>query len=479
MSEMKRWLLWSLVALLAGGAGRAAAQAEHERLAVYAGAVVFDSPELDSLVLVEFPFSINRNELSFYLPDSNDTHLYARVYAQVDLLDAAGYAVDSARTLFSVTVASEQEQKLADYRIFNKLILMAPPGTYSARLLVIDAASKREGDFFFDRLEIPVIKRSGINIGGASLAYAIQYAGEDSPDYNPRMGRNGFNMIINPVSIFNETDTSMFLYCELYNLEPTPDKPSKYHVGLTVLDHYGASYRNLGAIVREKPGLSAVVAQQISLTGWETGEYKLQVTALDHANGSTDTVVIPFKIVSPMVLLAAANTQAMSSDPYDSLSLGDKVNLVKYLLTPEQLGILSGLSDIGKETFLQQYWREHDENPATTVIENRLETIGRYEYANRYFSGDVGANDGWSTDRGRIYIQYGPFDERNDYQAPRVGNAYEVWYYRSVKEGKLFVFEDWTGTQDYRLVHSNVYGEIYNQDWADKINQGYIDAVGE
>jgi hypothetical protein len=29
----------------------------------------------------------------------------------------------------------------------------------------------------------------------------------------------------------------------------------------------------------------------------------------------------------------------------------------------------------------------------------------------------------------------------------------------------VFVFEDWTGSNDYRLVHSNVFGEIYSKEW--------------
>ena len=85
------------------------------------------------------------------------------------------------------------------------------------------------------------------------------------------------------------------------------------------------------------------------------------------------------------------------------------------------------------------------------------------------------SQDGWSTDRGRIYMTYGPWDERDDNEAPRVGNSYEVWYYRSIKQGLMFIFEDYSGNDDYRLVHSNVFGEVYNQEWQDRVDQGYID----
>ena len=47
-----------------------------------------------------------------------------------------------------------------------------------------------------------------------------------------------------------------------------------------------------------------------------------------------------------------------------------------------------------------------------------------------------------------------------------------VWYYLRLGEGKLFLFEDWSGNGDYRLVHSNVYGEIFSKEWDELLNQG-------
>jgi GWxTD domain-containing protein len=221
-------------------------------------------------------------------------------------------------------------------------------------------------------------------------------------------------------------------------------------------------------------GGTAVIAESIDIKGWPTGRYDLRITAQDPEVDKSDTVSVPFQIISPQEVQLALK-RATSKDPYDRLSRGEKVQLVTYLLTPEQKATLDRLTDTGKLNFLDQYWREHDENPATEVIENRLELISRYAFCNYRFSNNENRTDGWATDRGRIYMTYGQWDEIDDRQAVILGNPYQIWHYRGIKEGKVFVFEDWTGTEEYRLVHSNVYGEIFSREWQDRLDQGLSD----
>ncbi len=475
---MVRNLLLVLSAIgVIGGAADKSLAAPGEPLAVYAGDIVYDNPVYDSVALVEFPFTVNRDEFQFYHPDSSaDNELYARVFAQVDLIGTDGFPVDSARTLFSLRVNDEKEAATKNYRIFNKLILMVKPGVYTARLTVIDAKSKREGSYFIDRITVVPPKKTGISVGGSFLAYDLKYVGEDSPDYNPRLAKNGFNVLINPINIFSVDDTVMYLYSELYNLpEKLPDP--RYMFGLTIFDDKGALFRPLGSLVRRSEATTTVVTEPIDIKDWPTGNYKLELVATDVSDNVSDTFDIPFHIVSPQAVQIAAAKTFGGRSRYDSLSLADKVHLVKYLLTPEQSTALNNLSDSGKLNYLAQYWREHDSDPSTPGIENQTEMVRRYAYANRFFSTNAEKTNGWLTDRGRIYMTYGPWDERDDFEAPRIGNPFVVWYYRSIREGKLFIFEDYTGNSDYRLVHSNVKGEVYSKDWQDRVNQGFIDIV--
>ena len=85
---------------------------------------------------------------------------------------------------------------------------------------------------------------------------------------------------------------------------------------------------------------------------------------------------------------------------------------------------------------------------------------------------------GYNTDRGRVYLQYGPPDQRSESASDASAHPYEIWqYYKLINKAnnipqtnKMFVFYSphFTG-YDFKLLHSNVIGEIQDMDWQSKI----------
>ena len=67
--------------------------------------------------------------------------------------------------------------------------------------------------------------------------------------------------------------------------------------------------------------------------------------------------------------------------------------------------------------------------------------------------------EGWRTDRGRIYIKFGPPDDIERYPFEMGTYPFEIWRYYSLR--KVFVFVDRTGFGDYYL-HPDYYDEEYN-----------------
>ena len=75
------------------------------------------------------------------------------------------------------------------------------------------------------------------------------------------------------------------------------------------------------------------------------------------------------------------------------------------------------------------------------------EYYGRVWYANEHFDA---WQPGWETDRGMIYILFGPPDEIQRTN-PSTSNAslFQVWSYYKIS--KQFVFKDQNGFGDYHL----------------------------
>ena len=141
---------------------------------------------------------------------------------------------------------------------------------------------------------------------------------------------------------------------------------------------------------------------------------------------------------------------------------------VAYLATPEERDVFLRLAtDQERDRFIESFWLRRDPTPSTRVNEAKDEHYRRIAYSNENFSSGW---DGWKTDRGRIYITFGPPDERRRqpaggrYQRPAdegggVTRTYpfEVWHYRhlpGVGSGVSIEFVDRSGSGDYRIALS-------------------------
>ncbi len=464
-------LLFCMFGLMASAE---AAESSDSTLTLYAGAVVFNNPDYDSMAVIEIPFSVNRHELGFYRPTMDDSLFLARVFAQVDLMDIAGRPVDSVSTIFSVRVWQLTDAAREGFRVFNKIDIRARPGIYSARLTVIDASTKRQAVRFITEINIAPPRKVGPTISGVLFAHRIDMVEEGQPGINPRLVRNGLQIIPNPISVYGTSDSVLYFYAEAYNLEYGEEDPGQYRLATSVYNESGVRFHDYGIKTAQKPGSAAVLMGALDSDG-TTGLYTLQLIVTDLTNGLADTSRVLYRVVSEAELLAAIESSREGPDPYDSLALEEKLNIVTYMLAPNEKRTLKQLTEVGQVNFLDQYWRDHDDVPETKLIENRVELIRRYRHSIRYYSTNFERDNGWKTDRGRIYMTYGEYSNMDDYLAPRIDNPFQVWFYESIKEGKYFIFEDEYGDHEYRLVHSNVYGEIYDKEWQEKVDNGDIE----
>lgn len=123
------------------------------------------------------------------------------------------------------------------------------------------------------------------------------------------------------------------------------------------------------------------------------------------------------------------------------------IQQMKYILSNEDRKNLKNELKGDKEQLFYKLWKKRDPTPDTEHNELMEEYYKRIEYVNEHFSG---WEPGWETDRGMIYILFGPPDEIQRTN-PAAGNStvYQIWNY--LKVSKQFVFRDQNGFGDYRL----------------------------
>src|ERR1700730_13791283 len=138
---------------------------------------------------------------------------------------------------------------------------------------------------------------------------------------------------------------------------------------------------------------------------------------------------------------------------------------VVYIISPEerQLFLQLGTNE-ERESFIEQFWLRRSSNPDLPDNEFKEEHYRRIAYANEHFASGI---PGWKTDRGRMYIMWGPADEVEShptggtYDRPMQEGGgststypWETWrwrYLEGIGENIILEFVDPSGSGEYHL----------------------------
>lgn len=112
---------------------------------------------------------------------------------------------------------------------------------------------------------------------------------------------------------------------------------------------------------------------------------------------------------------------------------------VAYIITPEERqAFLQLQNEDERQQFIEEFWQRRNPNPGSTYNSYKEEYYRRFAYANQHFAA---GEPGWKTDRGRIYITWGPPDVQNDHDA---GGPYDRPFELGGGSTSTYPFEDWT-----------------------------------
>ena len=132
-------------------------------------------------------------------------------------------------------------------------------------------------------------------------------------------------------------------------------------------------------------------------------------------------------------------------------NLKEAVETLCYVMNHAQWKRLKEASPEKQKKMLTKFWKERDPDPTTEENELEEEYYRRVAFANKNFTPWQGNNKGWQTDRGRIYIIYGPPSNiETPYLTSGEPSKYEIWYYRNIQKRFVFLYNEDTG--DYHLV---------------------------
>ena len=364
---------------------------------------------------------------SIDITDSTDVQIEHKEWEQVNQIDS----LDQAEGLTSLEIAA----------------FLLTPGLYSVKIEVKDLNSGATG--FADKL-MPVSKfqPDGMQLSEIEFARSIVKSGSRN-----KFVKNNIEVLPYPSRVFGIESPFLMFYAEIYNLDHGDSLLKEY----SIIDNNSKTIESSTKTIQVQSSTSVWV-EKINTLNIISGKYLLRLKV---TNKSTHTAAEreaglwidnPYKVVS--------------LNQYNDDNLKEFRSQIAYLVDQNELKFFDELNIPAKIQYINDFWNK--KKP-----EFRAEHLKRYFIAQERFGSPT--IPGWKSDRGRIYIMFGPPDQADREPASVNTRAFEVWFYESLEnQGRVeFVFCDFGILGNYQLIHSNLKSgeqvEIYNPEWEDEV----------
>lgn len=146
--------------------------------------------------------------------------------------------------------------------------------------------------------------------------------------------------------------------------------------------------------------------------------------------------------------------QISAEQNYAMVVSSDKTLLyepLRYILKSAEYKRLAETNLTARDSLVAAFWRQRDPDPATASNQLQEEFYRRVAFADTRFAAANSEKSGWESDRGRIYIKYGPPREVHHQFAEQGATPYEIWLYPDLDLS--FIFRDKSGSGEFELVN--------------------------
>ncbi|MFZ4522821.1 MAG: GWxTD domain-containing protein [Bacteroidales bacterium] len=290
-----------------------------------------------------------------------------------------------------------------------------------------------------------------------------------------QLTKSGYDLVPYTFNFFPESESRLVFYSELYGMGKLIGQDQKF-----LISYYIESFENnlklnsYYKVKKESPKDVNVMLTEISIGNMPSGNYNLVLEARDQQNELVTSKKIFFQRMNPKALIALSdlgsteigNTFAEKISAADSLK--EFINSCYPVGTGlEKAFIRDALKSADIKTmqqFFYSFWLNRDQKNPELAWNAYKQQVYKVQVN---FGTPV--KKGYQTDRGRVYLQYGPPNTRSTQYSEPSNYPYEIWQYYTLnnnQRNRKFVFysQDMV-TSDFQLLHSDATGEIINPRW--------------
>jgi GWxTD domain-containing protein len=361
-----------------------------------------------------------------------------------------------------------EASKPADFMGFERFSL--PSGAYDLELVVVDLGDPAKVP---SELRQPVVVPQRLEGPGfGDIQYVTAYRKTETPN---AFSKSGVDLVPYVSDYFPSQLQVLIFYTELYQTDRAFGAGNPMVVSSFLEDIKGVEVPETRRMKREKATAVFPMLQTLDISLLPTGAYTLVVELRNRDNQVVTFVRRTFSRVN----MAAQNQLAEASVSDQAVQqsfarfytnrdtlfqllqahspIADKLelNTIQNSLPSASLNTL--------QSFFYTFWynrSKSDPYAAWQAYEKQVQEV-QAAFGTRI-------KRGWETDRGRVYLQYGPPNTR--VQRPHQPGywPFEIWHYYETNNNlrnARFLFIDTSLGGDYELLHSDAPNEVRNFDW--------------
>lgn len=309
-----------------------------------------------------------------------------------------------------------------------------------------------------------------------------------------KLSRGGYDMVPYTNSFVPESMKKLNFYFEIYNIN------NEIKEGIIATHSYletmetGRKIGGTDQYMRHKPDTIVAEYNAINISDLPSGNYNLVVEVVNVNNEMLLFRKFPFQRSNPKMDLQLENYSSVEyTDSNFATRITDEKEITYYIkgLWPvanaEERNFITHCNELSleeKQHFLFMFWAKRSLLDPETEWEKYLLQL---KFVEKEFG--YGKTPGYNTDRGRVYLQYGPpnyiidghhkVSVRNHQTQGQVFYyPYEMWRYDMLpadEPKRMFVFFDEFQAGDYKLLHSNAKGEVQDMLWERRLSRNMLD----
>ena len=358
-----------------------------------------------------------------------------------------------------------------DVFFFDQQRVLLNEGKYHISVSVFDIANVEKVNVYSDSISINYTEQLSISDIQLISDYKID-------TIESQFSKSGMLMTPFVSNYYPQNISDLSFYFEVYNSKNISN--NRY-----VLNSYIETFdRNIplfdfNKLQRKISEDFAVNLLSFDITNLATGNYNLVCEIKDINNKS---------LIKKKIFFQRSNSFSGFKNNNDIYAVSTIGTFAKFITDKEQLKLfidyLYPISTPDENIFAQNQIKNDDVDLMQKYFYNFWKTrdpvnpdLAWNEYHNKVKSVNSDFKNfriqGYLTDRGRVYLQYGAPNSMHKVENASSTYPYEIWHYYKLnnQSNKKFVFVNADfATNEYRLEYSNVYGEVSNSEWYDKIN---------